>query len=73
MSVKFSIRTSYVSSTPYDFDSEYNFESVHLDEAVYHIEAALRASGFVFDRLEVVNDGEEEEELPQLDFDFELT
>ena len=72
MSVKFSIRTSYVSSTPYDFDSEYNFESVHLDEAVYHIEAILRASGFVFDRVEVVND-REEEELPQLDFDFELT
>ena len=50
---------------------EYNFDAIHLEEAIYHIEAILRASGFVFDRLEVVNDNEEE--LPQLDFDFELT
>jgi len=72
MSVKFSIRSSYVSSSPFDFDSEYNFDVVHLDEAVFHIEAVLRAAGFVFDKLEVIND-REEEDLPQLDFDFELT
>ena len=72
MSVRFSIKSSYTKSTPYDFDVEYNFDAIHLEEAIYHIEAILRASGFVFDRLEVVND-REEEELPQLDFDFELT
>ena len=71
MSVRFSVKSSYVSSTPYDFDLDYNFDVVHLDEAVYHFEAVLRAAGFVFDRIEVVND--KEEELPQLDFDFELT
>ena len=72
MSVVFSIKSSYVNNSPYDFDSEYNFDVTHLDEAVFHMESVLHAAGFVFDRLEVINN-KEEENLPQLNFDFELT
>jgi len=71
MSVTFLIKINYTKNSPYDFDMEYNFDVVHLDEAVFHMEAVLKAAGFVFDKLEVIKG--EEEELPQLKFDLELT
>lgn len=70
MSVTFSIKANYTKNSPYDFDMEYTCDVVHLDEAVFHMESVLKAAGFVFNRLEAIKD--REEELPQLNFDFEI-
>lgn len=60
---------SVTSSADYDspeyFTAERTFNTDFLDEAIDNIELFLRSAGFYFDRIEAVNDDEEDLSLDE--------